>query len=70
MAQGYHQILMNEEDIPKTAFVTPDGYYEYLRMPYGLKNAPSVFQREIMRVLTGLEGILNFIDDFLMFATE
>lgn len=36
LASGYHQIPVAEESIPKTAFVTPDGHYEYLRMPFGL----------------------------------
>uniref|UniRef100_V5G0J8 Transposon Ty3-I Gag-Pol polyprotein n=1 Tax=Anoplophora glabripennis TaxID=217634 RepID=V5G0J8_ANOGL len=43
MASGFHQIPVHPESIERTAFVTPDGQFEYLTMPFGLKNAPSVF---------------------------
>ena len=44
-----------ERDQPKTAFVTPDGLYEFRRMPIGLCNAPATFQRLVDRALTGLK---------------
>lgn len=44
LMQGYHQILMAESDIAKTAFRTHPGHYEFLVMPFGLCNAPSTFQ--------------------------
>lgn len=67
MAAGFHQIPISETSIEKTAFVTPDGLYEYLTMPFGLSNACSVYQRCINRALTSLLGTAAqvYVDDVL-----
>jgi hypothetical protein len=59
---------MAEDSIEKTAFVTPDGHYEYLRMPFGLVNAPAVFQRAINSVLGQLRhhDAMAYLDDVLL----
>ena len=41
---GYHQIRMEAEDVYKIAFITHEGHYEFLIMPFGLTNPPSTFQ--------------------------
>ena len=45
LASGYHQIAVKEQDIPKTAFWTQRGQFEFLVMPFGVANAPATFQR-------------------------
>ncbi|XP_064462728.1 uncharacterized protein LOC135373461 [Ornithodoros turicata] len=54
LASGYYQVPITESSRSKTAFVTPDGHYEFTRMPFGLVNAPAVFQRMINAVLCPL----------------
>lgn len=68
LASGYHQIPLDEESVPKTAFVTPDGHFEFLRVPFGLANAPAVFQRAINRILGPLrfETAMAYLDDVLI----
>jgi hypothetical protein len=71
LTAGYHQINMDEDSIPLTAFSTPDGHYEYTRMPFGLKTAPATFQRMMNNVLRPhLESgkCLVFLDDVIIFA--
>jgi hypothetical protein len=68
LASGYHQIKMADDSIGKTAFVTPDGHYEFLRMPFGLVNAPAVFQRAINSILGQLRhhDAMAYLDDVLL----
>lgn len=72
LASGFHQIEMSESDIQKTAFSTENGHFEYLRMPFGLKNAPATFQRVMDNVLRNLtnEICLVYLDDVIIFSTS
>jgi hypothetical protein len=69
-ASGYWQIKVKEEDIGKTAFVTKRGLYEFVRMPFGLCNAPGTFQRAMDILLSGLswKNALIYIDDILVYS--
>lgn len=71
LAKGFHQIMVNKEDRQKTAFSTPQGHYEYVRMPFGLKNAPATFQRLMNSVLREFINkiCVVYLDDILIFST-
>lgn len=70
LASGYHQVEMHPNDIEKTAFSTERGHYEFLRMPFGLKNAPSTFQRLMDHILRGIENVFTYLDDVIIISTS
>jgi hypothetical protein len=67
---GYHQIGMTPRAIERSAFVTPYGHYEFLRMPFGLCNAPATFQRAMNELFEDLigEGVLVYLDDINIYS--
>ena len=70
LTSGYWQLPMAKEDREKTAFITPDGLYEFLVVPFGLCNAPAHFQRAMNKVLAGMNFFFTcvYLDDVIVFS--
>ena len=69
LAKGFYQVEVDSKSREKTAFVCPFGKYEFTRMPFGLKNAPALFQRCMEVVLQKCYGCsAPYIDDVLVFS--
>ena len=63
LRSGYHQLKIRPEDVPKTAFVTRYGLYEFLVMSFGLTNAPAYFMNMINKV------VMEFLDKFVVISS-
>jgi len=70
LKKAFHQIPVAIDDIPKTAVITPFGLFEYLMMPFGLRNAAQSFQRHIDNVLSDCPFSRPYLDDILVFSPD
>jgi len=66
LRKGYYQVPVAEKDVAKTAIITPFGLFEFLRMPFGLRNAGQSFQRLMDHIMAGLQHVFVYMDDILV----
>ena len=72
LRQGYYQLRIKPEDVPKTVFNTIYGHYEFLVMPFGFSNTPAAFMDLMQRVFRSYldQFIVIFIDDILRIVLQ
>ena len=70
LGKGFFQIAMDEKSKQFTAFTCKNGLFEFKKLPFGLKNNPSLFSRIMQHVLAGLNRkiCINYIDDIIIFS--
>ena len=66
VSKGYRQIPVNKEDIPKTAFVTPYGHYEFIKIPFEMVSSGATLVRGMRKLLGDVQGVDNYIDGILV----
>lgn len=67
---GYYLIPLDPRDYKYTSFVLPFGQFEFTKLPFGLANAPRIFQRTMNNMLGKLDFVKVFLDDILIFSNS
>lgn len=70
LSKGYWQVPLAETVKALTAFITPDGLFQFTTMPFGLVNAQASFSRLMRKVLREIEGVDNYVDDILVYSSS
>ena len=68
LCTGYHHIPLDESSIPKMAFNSPFGKYEYVKVPFGLAQAPAYFQELMTEILKDFDFAIAYLDDIIIFS--
>ena len=68
LSKGYWLITIAEEDIHKTAFMTSDGCYEFLRMSFGMKNSGATLVRGMRKLLQYMDNVMCYVDDLIVYT--
>ena len=68
LLKGFWQVPLTDRAKEVSAFITPDGLFQYKVMPFGMKNSPATFQRLINKVISGLENCEAYIDDVIIYS--
>ena len=69
-ASGFWQIPLDSECVKLTPFITPFGRYCFNRLPFGITSAPEIFQFKMNELLEGLEGVVVYMDDILVYGSN